>query len=308
MGKRTRGLHDLLVKGDLPAVLAETEHTAGLIAPDFDAALFHSVVTDITRLFYGKYPGYQASNTAYHDLDHTALVTLAMARLLHGLVLQGNRFSARQTIQGLCSALFHDTGLIQEEDDTEGTGAKYTIGHEDRSIALMSTYLEGQGFSAQEIEECGQIVRCTILSLPPARISFSNQTVALLGKAMGTVDLLAQMADRNYLEKLSSLFKEFEEGGISGYKSELELLKKTEQFHHSVVKVRLVEDLDNVGLAMLDHFRARWNIDRDLYAEAIAANIAYLNSIEDVCDDISCWYETHLRRGGLIKGFMQKEK
>lgn len=38
------------------------------------------------------------------------------------------------------------------------------------------------------------------------------------------------MADRAYLAKLIYLYHEFREGGVAGYESELDLLKKTPTF------------------------------------------------------------------------------
>ena len=44
----------------------------------------------IVALFDGKYPGYQACDAAYHDLEHTLQAYLAAARIFDGLV-QENR-------------------------------------------------------------------------------------------------------------------------------------------------------------------------------------------------------------------------
>ncbi len=301
-------LHNLLIDESPPALRMEINHIAGLIAPDFDSPTFEQIFDDIVKLFSGDFPGYQASNTAYHDLDHSLMVTLAMSRLLHGLSLGGERFSGREVLQGLCAALFHDTGLIQTEDDTEGTGAKYTLGHEQRSILLMGAYLSGRGFSAEEINDCSQMIKCTILTLPPGEIPFRSERCSLLGKALGTVDLLAQMADRKYLEKLPLLFKEFGEGGIPGYKSELEMLRKTEQFHRSVVQTRLINELDNIAPVMKRHFYQRWGLGRDLYAEAIARNINHLNYIDELCRGDEDCFEQKLRRGGILRDLMDKEE
>jgi hypothetical protein len=84
------------------------------------------IEADIFDLFRGDFPGYRHSTTSYHDLPHTLSVYLATARLFHGAFLAGKIISAKATFNGIIAALMHDVGLIQTEDDTEGTGAKYT--------------------------------------------------------------------------------------------------------------------------------------------------------------------------------------
>lgn len=290
-------LHDICPCGEPVGALLEIKKIIEMMAEDFNFALLDQLHADLILLFSGQYPGYRASNTAYHDVFHTNAVALAMTRILHGFVLEGRRLSTWEITIGVFAAFFHDTGLIQEEDDQEGTGAKYTIGHEQRSINLMRRYLAPRGFSPEDLDDCSQIIQCTILSKDPREIPFRTKETALLGKAMGSADLLAQMADRQYLEKLSSLYREFYEGGIPGYDSELEIINKTEEFFHTVAQRRLEVELDGVGASVKQHFRVRWGIDQDLYEAAICKNLAYLKQVREKCRDRYECYEENLRRG-----------
>ena len=276
-------LYDLININSPSDTFAEIENILLLVDPSFDSALIKNIYNDIVLLFNGEYPGYRASNTKYHNLEHTCAVTLATARLMHGLHVQDHEFSARVIQLGLIGALFHDSGLIQTEEENEGTGAQYTIGHEDRSIALMEKHLSGKGFSADDILDCSHIIMCTKLSLPLNEIPFSSDETRTMGKILGSADLIAQMADRNYLEKLPLLFLEFKEAGMEGYETPLELFKNTEEFYHSVARTRLAEELDNVSAAALYHFKNRWEIDRDLYAESIKNNIRYMKETTGDC-------------------------
>ena len=88
-----------------------------LVAPAYDPARLAAVYQDIVSLFNGSYPGYRASNTKYHNLEHTCSVTLATARLTHGVHVQGQAFATRDMELGLIGALFHDAGLIQMFSD-----------------------------------------------------------------------------------------------------------------------------------------------------------------------------------------------
>jgi hypothetical protein len=278
-------LHDLTNITSPGETLAEIKNILQMIKPSFDTAFIENVYEDIIRLFNGDYPGYRASNTKYHNLEHTCAVTLATARLAHGIYVQGRRFSASVVRLGIIGALFHDTGLIQTYDENNGTGAQFTIGHEERSIALMRKYLSDKKFSEEDMLDCSHIIQCTILSLSTSEIPFRSEETEIMGKILGSADLAAQMADRNYLEKLPLLFLEFEEAGMEGFETPLELFKNTEEFYHSVARTRMVEELDNVASAYLYHFQSRWQIDRDLYAEAIKNNIKYMREATIECTD-----------------------
>jgi hypothetical protein len=296
MAKENIRLYDLTNIHSSSAVLAEIKHILTLADPSLDASLIEYAFNDIGLLFNGKFPGYRSSNTKYHDLEHTCAVTLATTRLIHGLHVQGQTFPARVIQLGIIAALFHDTGLIQTEEEIEGTGAQFTIGHEDRSVALMGQYLYDKGLAAEDILDCTHIIMCTRLSLPLDEIPFTSEEVKTMGKVIGSADLIAQMADRNYLEKLPMLFLEFKEAGVEGYETPLEIFQNTEEFYHSVVITRLTGELSGVSYAALYHFRSRWEIDRDLYAESMKNNIRYMKKVTKDCNDSYACLMKKIRR------------
>ncbi len=300
MEKEAIKLHDLACCNDPDAITTEIGQIAAMLADDFDRARFAAAMADLRRLFDGEYPGFQASNTSYHDLEHTNAVVLATARLLHGLHLdQGARFSGQEVLVALLAAMFHDTGLIQKVGERAGSGARHMVGHEERSIALVSAYMRTHGFGEAAIADCGAIIMATGLKQPLAEIPCRNAAISLLGKVLGSADLLAQMADRAYLEKLPLLYREFVEAGIGEYGSELELIGKTMDFYRVLAEPRLVVDLDNVMRVLRSHFRVRWGIDRNLYAEAIAGNLVYLEKLLAKCGDTYDCFLENLNRCGI---------
>jgi len=291
----------LILVNDIDATMAETGKIAACFLATSDLELFESIFKDIDLLFRGQYPGYRSSNTKYHDFEHTISVVLATARLIHGCVVDGLEFQPRNILMTLIASLLHDVGLIQEKDDKEGSGAKYTVGHEERSIAFLKDYLLNKAFTAQEIETCANFIRCTILSLPPEEVPFSSPEHRVLGYIVGTADLLAQMADRFYLEKLLLLYKEFEEARLPGFDSELELLQKTKAFFEIVAQKRLNDDFGGVCQHMQAHFKQWMSINADLYAESINNHITYLESLTEKCGNSLDCYLDNLRRGGIVK-------
>jgi hypothetical protein len=122
------------------AVLKETLEILKLISPNFNLVTVIDVFNAANRIYNGKYPGYRACNTDYHDFPHVCAVFLAMARLSHGAVIDKMKFSERYIVLGLIAAIMHDVGYIQEEFDREGTGAKYTASHVQRSMDFLSCH------------------------------------------------------------------------------------------------------------------------------------------------------------------------
>lgn len=299
MTKKGVKLYDLVDLTNSHYVLNELKYIIALTVTDFDYALFEKIYDDTEKLFQGDYPGYRASNTKYHDLEHTHSVVLAAVRLMHGASVEGYSFSAKNVLIGLLGALFHDIGFIQTDSDMSGSGAKYTVGHEERSIDFMKHYLSKNSFSTQDITDCSHIIMCTILALGIKEVPFRSDDIKMLGQIMGSADLLAQMADREYLEKLFMLYREFEEAGIPEYGSELELLKKTEDFYKYTALKRLSEDCGGVSSYMRSHFKDRWDLDQDLYQASIIGNIEYLKIVVARCKKTFDCYMEHLRRGGI---------
>lgn len=287
-------LPDIVNMEDPESVFSEVRQIALMISPQFPHKLVDNAFTDTVRLFHGEYPGYRRCTTEYHNLKHTTDTLLAMARLMHGAFEAGENFTREELNLGLVCALMHDTGYIQTLDDNVGTGAKHTLIHIDRSIAFMDNYIAARGFSKQDFKDYSKILRCTGLGSKIERIRFPSRPVELLGKMLVAADLLGQMADRTYLEKLLFLFYEFREGGVMGYTSELDLLKKTVDFY-LMTQRRFARELGVVNGYMRCHFKVRWNLDRDLYREAIERNMSYLKFI---LEHHAKEYRDYLRRDG----------
>jgi hypothetical protein len=287
-------IEELVHVDDPFAVLDEVKIITRMIFQEYGFSPMDGIFKDILRLFSGDYPGYRKCNTKYHDLKHTTDTLLAMAGLIHGASICGHSLSERNINLGLACALFHDTGYIQKSDDLSGTGAKYTLVHISRSIEFMQSYLsENMYFREEDLSNAKDILRCTGLNTRLEDIHFRTGQIEMMGKILGTADLMGQMADRKYLEKLLFLFQEFREGGVGGFETELDLLNDTVQFN-KMTKERFAGELGRANRFMRFHFKKRWNLDRDLYAEAIDRKIEYLKV---VLKEHRVDYRVYLRRG-----------
>ncbi len=285
-------------------IFTEVKSILTLISPRFEFSLITTGYQDIVRLFTGKYQGYQKCNTGYHDLPHTEDCLLEMVRLIHGAQVNNITFQERSINLGIISALMHDSGYIQADVEKGGTGAKYTLTHIERSIDFMEQYFARQSYSSTDFRFCEACLKCTGLNVHIGQIHFESRENELMGKILGTADLLGQMSNLNYLEKLPVLFREFQEGKVPGYRTELELLEKTPKFWEFTQR-RLATDLGDMRRFMRDHFRLRWGIDRDLTTEAIEGYMYYLKYIiENHPSD----YRRYLRRQVMLRILSELEE
>lgn len=265
------------------AVLDEVLFIMTLVQPQTDPSRLTNAFAFMLSLYQGEWPAEQACNTHFHDLRHITDTVLAMARLIHGAILSGKPIKPDDIFIGLVGALVHDAGYIQKRVDRLGTGAKYTTTHVERSMDFIEHYGHRYGLTTQGIESCQLMIHCSDLSVDVSKIQFPSRAVKLLAQLLACADLIGQMGDRTYLEKLFYLYREFEEGQVSQYQDELDLLTQTLAFFPMVEK-RLKEQLGGYDALALPHFSRRWGVPRNLYREAIEKQRLYLEHIVDHLD------------------------
>ncbi|MBU1234851.1 MAG: hypothetical protein KKD01_07545 [Proteobacteria bacterium] len=266
------------------------------IAPSYSQESLRQLHQEIADFFAGDHSEYRPSNTKYHNLGHTYSVVLATTRLFHGLSCEERHVSEETLKKALYCAYFHDCGLLLRNSENATTGAAYTKEHEERSILFMKRYLQEREFPPSFITDCSFIIQCTNLKVDPDTLAFPSEEIKLAGFVVGSADILAQMADRYYLERLPFLFQEHKEGGITIHNSAVELMQHTTFFYHHVIIDRLERVFFNIAEAMRTHFRERWNLDRNLYMENIDNNIKYIKTVALSCEDELECLQQFLRR------------
>jgi hypothetical protein len=242
------------------------------------------------RLFAGEIAGFHGVDTVYHDRQHTLDITLALARLLVGYERQqeeANRLGGARAIVGLVTGLFHDVGYLRRTDDTESrNGAEFTRTHVSRGARFLAEYLPVIGFGAW-VPVATEIVHYTGYEVPFGRIAaqVADPRDITVGHLLGTADMIAQMADRCYLEKCRDrLYAEFVLGGVAlpftegnpqvKYASGLDLLRQTPEF---VAQVR-AKRLDGDFQAAYRYLEILYG-GRNPYMEAIDRNIEFLRQV-----------------------------
>jgi hypothetical protein len=221
--------------------------------PRADFAPVRLAFDTFTHLYAGILPGYHGCDTWYHDVQHSLDCTLAMARLIDGherSVPKRSRVGERRARLGVICALFHDSGYIRRHDESQfHNGAEFTFYHVTRSANFLEDFLPQIGF-AREARLAARMVHFTGYEIALSKINVRNPKDRRVGFMLGTADLVAQMADRCYLEKCKSyLFHEFRACGLAApgipggpkpiYHSPEDLVRKTPEFVDKLFKERL---------------------------------------------------------------------
>lgn len=171
------------------------------------------------------------TDALYHDLEHTILVTLVGQEILRGKQLIEGSVSPEDWLHVITALLCHDIGYLKgvcQQDCVEAQ--TYSTGADDRIVqitagstdASLTAYHVDRGkqfvaenlgcFRSLNVESIQQIIEFTRFPIPDDE-SYRN-TAGFPGLAR-SADLIGQLGDPRYLEKLPALFYEFEESGAN---------------------------------------------------------------------------------------------
>ncbi|MFW6133956.1 MAG: hypothetical protein ACOC5R_00095 [Elusimicrobiota bacterium] len=296
MSKRKKSIQiSLLVNTRSPyAVLEEVKCNFIHKYPFEEFIRIRDIFESFMDLFDGRFPGYKHCTTPYHDILHATDTVLAFSRLVDGYNIKKKALPIEKVKAGIIASLFHDSGYIQDEDDGNGTGAKFTKNHIQRSIIIAKKIVEKFNLDKKMFDTVKSMIMCTDLKTHPEEINFRNSgEEKILGMMVGTADIIGQMASRIYLEKLLYLFQEFKEAEINTYKSEDELVENTADFFKNTIIDKLKNDFENIYKYSRIHFKRRYNINSGLYMDAIKRQINYL---EKILEESPNNYRDRLRR------------
>jgi len=255
-----------------------------------NAPLIAQAFEDVRAAYWGENPDWLPCDTPYHDLRHVLDTALAVARMTDGFevahnVGAGPALGPEESTVAVLLALMHDSGFLREPALAKVRGATLMRDHEDRSVRFARKYL-----SRTPLEHCADqavLIQATNFShdarsaagdLPPQYLA--------IARILGSADLLAQLADRYYLEKCYHfLYAEFVASGLNRqrdeqgrekvlYGSPEELLQKTPDFYEQLFLRRLEQDFAHAYRYLELHFRGP-----DPYMAAVQGNIGYLRRL-----------------------------
>jgi len=287
-----RNDYDVTNSVQVSSTAAVTDAVRELFTGAFPGEAFDRVAVsfeEFDKLFTGRMPGYHGVDTIYHDRQHSLDMTLAMARLLVGYeqsVEPRLRFGPERAVMALVTSLFHDAGYIRESGDSQHrNGAEFTLYHVSRSARFLARFLPTVGME-NWVPISTRIVHFTGYEVKLDQIELDDGRDRKLGHLLGTADVIAQMADRCYLEKCRDrLYPEFVLGGVAAatgtdgalqvrYSSGLDLLRQTPEFVRETRVQRLEGEFDHAYRFVEPLFNGK-----NPYFEAIDRNLEYLHDV-----------------------------
>ena len=270
---------------DTASVLQQVEGMYRAAFPRGDSGFVSRSLEWADSCFTGRCHDYLPIDARYHDWEHTMQGTLCLAQLVHGRQRAGAEPPLPQRIVelGLLAILFHDTGYLKRKSDAQGSGAKYTAVHVVRSIAFADEFLSHHGFARPEIMAVQNMIRCTGVNANLPAIPFQGDEERIMGYALGTADLLGQMADSAYVDKLPVLYQEFAEAsrfdpahseGLRQFTSAEDLIQKTPGFWQHYVLPRINNEFGALHLFLNDPYPDGPN----LYLQRVEENMARIRN------------------------------
>ncbi|MEC4892417.1 MAG: metal-dependent phosphohydrolase [Oscillatoria sp. PMC 1051.18] len=241
---------------------------------------YADLIGEVAEITLGKI---SQSDAPYHDVEHTVLVALAGQEILRGKQRREASVSCEDWFHCIAALLCHDIGYVrgvcrQDEPNKRlyvtgrdeekiflplsATDASLTACHVDRGKLFVEENLAGHRLI--NIPKLKHNIELTRFPVPTSEEHQDTVNYAGLARA---ADLIGQLADPRYLDKMPALFQEFVETGADkclGYKNPSDLRAGYPNFFWNVV-YRYIKD----GLEHLQETREGRQILADLYGNVL---------------------------------------
>jgi hypothetical protein len=281
---------------DFAEVRAQVHRLVQAIRPGHEMEHIDQAFALIESGCLGILAGYSSLLTPYHNTGHVLEVVLCSARLLHGLHLGGQPLDALTIDACIVGALLHDSGYLMKTDETAGTGAQFTLTHVVRGVVFAEEQM-GSFLSPELLRATGKVILTTDHRPVAIMPAYDDRSQQLAAWVTATADLVGQMANREYLERLLLLYFEFHEAGIDYFSDVHDLLEKTDGFYQ-LMAARLQNELGGLAPHLTRHFDQSRGVRRNFYVESVDRNLDYLSTL--VKQERAARFD-HLKRGGIVE-------
>ena len=195
------------------------------------------------------------SDAAYHDVNHTIMVTLVGQEILRGRHISVGGVTPREWLHFIVSLLCHDIGYVRGvcRGDSDGsyvinaagdkvsvaegaTDASMTPYHVARSKLFVRERFGKVALTHLDTSEIETNIEHTRFPVPKDE---QHDPTGDFPGLLRAADLIGQLADINYLRKTSALFNEFRETGMSDtlkYNSAADLRANYPHFYWQIVQ------------------------------------------------------------------------
>ena len=194
------------------------------------------------------------SDALYHNVEHTIYVTLVGQEILWGKHIREGGVTCEDWLHCIISLLCHDIGFVKGVCRTDRPSErKYATGIDDKMITLpfgctdasLNNYHVDRGklfiqerFGSHTIIKAEIIKKNIELTRFPVPKDEDHQDTKEYPGLVRAGDLIGQLSDPRYLQKISALFYEFEETGMNrtlNYNNPNDLRKNYPKFYWGVV-------------------------------------------------------------------------
>jgi hypothetical protein len=197
------------------------ERTYGILEPDYSTIISFAAQLALENI--------ASSDAAYHDVNHTMMVTLVGQEILRGKHISVGGVTPRDWLNFILSLLCHDIGYVRGVCRGDGDGScvanlagdKVSLpeGATDASLTPYHVYRSKlfvrerseKAFVHLDTAAIEANIEHTRFPVPEDEQHESTDDFPGLVRA---ADLIGQLADINYLRKQAALFSEFRETGI----------------------------------------------------------------------------------------------
>ncbi len=207
------------------------------------------------------------SDALYHNVEHTILVTLVGQEILRGKHIREGGVSCEDWLHFTISLLCHDIGYVkgvcrQDRDDqglyaTGIDGKLYRLAPGSSDAGLTPYHVDrgklfiNERFGGHRLIDAEVIKRNIELTRFPVPKDDDHQDTINYPGLVRAADLIGQLSDPRYLQKISALFYEFEETGAIkalNYKNPGDLRKNYAKFYWFGVFPYIPDALRYLGL------------------------------------------------------------
>lgn len=210
------------------------------------------------------------SDAMYHDVDHTCLVTLCGQEIFCGKKIKEGNLDGLDWLHFTISLLFHDIGyvkniLVQDDENSQiinSDNDHISLVSNQTDASLTSYHVErGKMFIDQRTwPDCIDknilidLISYTQFPQPerPAPTGEKQEKFESLANLVGSADLIGQLADPMYDEKIPRLFYEFKESGSAksmGYENPQDLREGFPGFFLNFVRPNIQEALSYLKIS-----------------------------------------------------------
>jgi hypothetical protein len=207
------------------------------------------------------------SNALYHNAEHTIFVTLVGQEMLRGKHIREGGVSCEDWLHFIISLLCHDIGYVKgvcRQDRvpfrvyaTGKDGMTFTlpVGSTDASL---NPYHVDRGklfveerFGGHKLIDAPTIMENVELTRFPVPLDSDHQDTVNYPGLVRAADLIGQLSDPRYLQKIPALFFEFEEIGMNkqlGYRHPEDLRLNYPSFYWNAVYPYIGDAIEHLSL------------------------------------------------------------